>query len=67
MTITRLIKELNEIKKVYGDIVVTVHDHDETKIGRGNWLLNNIEIMMGDISKDYFVILGYKESKQPTA
>ena len=64
MTITRLIKELNEIKKVYGDTVVTVHDHDEKKTGRGNGLLNNIEIMMGDMSKDYFVILGYKENKE---
>ena len=63
MTITRLIKELNEIKKVYGDIVVTVHDHDEKKIGRGNWLLNSIETMMSDMGRDYFVILRYKENK----
>ena len=35
MTVTELIKELNKIKKEYGDIVVTVHDHEEKKIGRG--------------------------------
>lgn len=61
MTVTKLIKELNNIQREYGDIEVTIHDHDETKIGRGNWMLNNIEILKNDIGGDFFVVLGYKE------